>query len=272
MSEPILKWAGGKRQLLSEILPLIPNNINRYYEPFLGAGAVLLELEPSRAIVNDINSELINVYYVIRDNPEALIELLFHYNSNHSRELYYETRNLDRDVNAFNQLSNIEKAARTVYLNRTCFNGLYRVNRHGQFNTPMGHNSSIQIVNPEGIRSISTYLNNNDIQILNTDYRSASRWMRRNDFIFLDPPYYPIRPDSFVRYDASVFNINEQVELKLFCDSLNGRGIRFLQTNSDCIEVRELYNNYNLLTVNVQRSINANADDRHATELIITNY
>lgn len=269
---PILKWAGGKRQLLPQIMPLIPNDINRYYEPFVGAGAVLFELQPKRAIINDLNSELINVYQVIKDNPDELIGLLTQYDDAHCKEHYYLLRDIDRNQQAFAMLTPIEKAARTIYLNRTCYNGLYRVNKAGYFNTPMGHNSTIQIVNEEGIRAISDYLNTNDIRILNTDYKTAVRWIRNTDFVFLDPPYYPTNRDYFTRYDASPFGVDEQSQLKQFCDGLNNRGIRFIQTNSDCDEVRELYHNYHLQVVNVNRFINADVAGRTATELIITNY
>lgn len=269
---PILKWAGGKRQLLPQIVPLIPNDINRYFEPFVGAGAVLFELQPKRAVINDANAELINVYLVIKENCEELIKLLRLYEKKHSDSFYYQLRNLDRDMVAFEALSPIEKAARTIYLNRTCYNGLYRVNKSGYFNTPLGHNTSIQIVNDGGIRAINAFLNQNEIKLMNGDYRQALKGMRKKDFVFLDPPYYPLKKDYFTRYDASPFGIEEQKELKKFCDKLNARGIRFIQTNSNCAEMRKLYENYSFEEVQVRRSINANANGRKGTELIIKNY
>lgn len=138
---PVLKWAGGKRQLLPAIMPLVPQEYERYYEPFVGAGAVLLELQPQRAMINDANSELINVYYIIKNHPDELVQLLKEYEMLHCEAFYYELRNADRDVETFEQRSRLDKAARTVYLNRTCYNGLYRVNKKGFFNTPMGRNS-----------------------------------------------------------------------------------------------------------------------------------
>lgn len=269
---PILKWAGGKRQLLPQIMPLIPDDINRYFEPFVGAGAVLFELQPKRAIVNDANTELINVYVVIRDHCEELITLLRSFECKHSEKFFYEIRSLDRDDAIFGNLSSIEKAARTIYLNRTCYNGLYRVNKAGFFNTPLGHNTSIQIVNDDGIRAISRYLNANEVRLLNGNYQQALKGMRKTDFVFLDPPYYPIKKDYFTRYDASPFGVEEQIELKTFCDRLTQREIRFLQTNSNCEEIKELYFDYNLEEVDVRRSINANANGRKGTELIIKNY
>ncbi len=269
---PILKWAGGKRQLLTHILPLIPNDYHRYYEPFLGAGAVLFELQPTRAIINDANTELINVYKIVKEQPEELILILEEHNRLHNRNYYYQIRNIDRIPDEYNRLSDVEKAARTVYLNRTCYNGLYRVNRLGWFNTPIGHNTTIQIVNADGIREISEYLNNNAIRVLNEDYTNALRWIRRTDFVFIDPPYYPIDRDSFLRYDINLFGIERQEELKRYCDRLTERGVRFIQTNSCCDRIRELYNNYRIIEVDVHRFINARADGRRNREVIILNY
>lgn len=269
---PILKWAGGKRQLLPEIMPLIPNNINRYYEPFLGAGAVLLELRPQKAIVNDTNTELINVYGVIKEHPKELIALLEKHEKKHSKDYYYQIRDIDRNAAKYNRMNNIQKAARTIYLNRTCYNGLYRVNHKGFFNTPVGRNSTITITNRGAIEAMSEYLNHSQIRFLNTDYRQAVRWIRDTDFVFLDPPYYPTNRDYFTRYDHSPFGVKEQIELKKLCDRLNSRNIRFLQTNSNCQEIYQLYGAYNIREVDVRRCINANADGRTGTEVIITNY
>lgn len=269
---PILKWAGGKRQLLPQIIPLIPDNINRYFEPFLGAGAVLFELQPGRAVVNDTNAELINVYSTIKNNVDELVEILKQHDKNHCKEFYYEIRNIDRNNEKYQLMSDTQKAARTIYLNRTCYNGLYRVNNAGYFNTPLGRNTTMQIVNENGIRSISEYLRKNEIKFLCGDYKTAMKGMRKADFVFLDPPYYPIAKDSFVRYDSSPFGIRKQEELKKQCDVLNDRGIRFIQTNSDCDEIKELYKNYHLIEVDVRRSINAKVEGRKDKEIIITNY
>lgn len=269
---PILKWAGGKRQLLSEIIPLVPSSFDAYYEPFVGAGAVLLALQPQKAIVNDANTELITVYEVIRDNPSELIDLLKQHEAKHNKEHYYLIRDLDRHEDAFSSLDKITKAARTIYLNRTCFNGLYRVNQKGYFNTPMGRNTSIQIVNEVGIQKISQYLNSANITFLNSDYHFALETVLSGDFVFLDPPYFPTSRDSFVRYDMSPFGIEEQHELKKVCDQLTQKGIRFIETNSDCDEIRELYSDYRLIEIDVRRSINARVDGRRGKELIILNY
>lgn len=269
---PILKWAGGKRQLLTQILPHIPNDYNRYFEPFLGAGAVLFELQPKRATINDTNAELINVYQVIKDNPDELIKLLKEYDKQHCKDFYYNIRDIDRDSVKFQKLSEVEKASRTIYLNRTCYNGLYRVNSAGCFNTPMGHNTTIQIVNENGIRAINEYLNKYEIRILNTDYREALKRVRKTDFVFLDPPYYPTGKDYFIRYDSSLFGIENQEELKKMCDRLTNRGIRFIQTNSCCDGIKKLYEEYRIIEVDVRRSINTKVEGRKDKEVIILNY
>lgn len=269
---PILKWAGGKRQLQNEIISLIPQEFECYYEPFVGAGAILLKLHPLRAVINDANIELMNVYRIIRDQPEELIQLLQEYERFHSESLYYNVREMDRNREKFVELSRLQKAARTIYLNRTCYNGLYRVNKSGYFNTPMGRNTHIQIVNARGILRISRYLNENEIQILNGNYTNALENITQRDFVFLDPPYYPINRDSFVRYDMSPFGISEQIELREICDQLNARGVRFIQTNSNCQEIKEMYAHYNQVEVGVRRCINTEVDGRRGTELIIYNY
>lgn len=269
---PILKWAGGKRQLLPQLLNLIPADFDCYFEPFLGAGAVFLALEPKKAIVNDTNIELINVYRVIKENPEALIDLLKNYERSHCPQFYYSIRNLDRDIESFSQLSNLNKAARTIYLNRTCYNGLYRVNKSGFFNTPIGHNSSIQIVNERGIYGISRFLNESDVSFLMVDYKEALKGVSSSDFVFLDPPYYPLQQDSFLRYDSSYFGKKQQEELKRVFDELTYNGIKVIETNSDCTEIRDLYCDYNLIEVEVRRNINSIASGRRGKELIILNY
>lgn len=269
---PILKWAGGKRQLLSSIMPLLPQNIRTYYEPFVGAGAVLLELQPKSAVINDTNTELMNVYQVIKVDPKSVIDLLKEYEVKHNKEYYYQVRSIDQDKEKYDSLSLVEKAARTIYLNRTCFNGLYRVNKDGYFNTPIGRNSHIQILNENGIMQIHTYLNSAKIKLLNGDYRKALYGIGPQDFVFIDPPYYPTNRDSFIRYDSGNFGIAEQHKLKAKCDNLNNRGIKFMETNTDCDEVKQLYAAYTIREVDVRRSINANADGRVGKELIITNY
>lgn len=259
---PIVKWVGGKRQLLSEIMPLIKKGCCTYIEPFIGGGAVFFELQPQKAIINDFNSELINVYRVVRDFSEELIKELEKHDCNNSEEYYYEIRSLDRS-SEFTNMSDIKKAARLLYLNKTCYNGLYRVNSCGQFNSPYGRYKKPNIVNAVTIRAMSKYLQNNDIEIKQGDYRDVLQKLRKGSFVYLDPPYMPISSSSsFTGYTENGFSYEHQVLLKKECDKLREKGISFLQSNSDCPEIRELYSDYNIKTVRAKRSINSNAKRR----------
>lgn len=269
---PLLKWVGGKRQLLSDIIPMIDNKCSTYVEPFIGGGAVLFSMQPKKAIINDYNHELINVYKVVRDNLDELLELLCIHQANNSSEYYYEVRAWDRGDH-LNKMSNIEKAARIIYLNKTCYNGLYRVNSAGQFNSPYGRYKNPNIVNEAVLKAVSNYFKNNDIDIRNGDYRDTLINLDKRSFVYLDPPYMPISSSSsFTGYTEGGFGYNRQVELKEECDKLTQQGIRFVQSNSDCDEIRELYKEYKIKTVKAKRSINSVAKKRgEINEVLIYN-
>lgn len=269
---PMLKWVGGKRQLLSEIVPMIDSKCSTYVEPFVGGGAVLFNMQPKKAIINDYNQELINVYKTVRDNlDDLLVELKVHEEKN-SVDYYYEIRALDRE-DSFKKMSDVEKAARIIYLNKTCYNGLYRVNSSGQFNSPYGRYKNPNIVNETVLRAICKYFNSNEIEILNGDYREALKNLEKASFVYLDPPYMPISSSSsFTGYTEGGFGYNGQVELKKECDKLTEQGIRFLQSNSDCEEIRELYKDYKIKTVKAKRNINSVAKKRgEINEVLISN-
>ncbi|MGI6743044.1 MAG: DNA adenine methylase [Eubacteriales bacterium] len=270
---PILKWVGGKRQLLDEIIPLIPKKITSYVEPFVGGGAVLFDLQPKKAIINDLNEELINVYRVVKENPDELLSLLEKHDELNSEEYYYAIRKLDRKDD-YNSMSDVGKAARIIYLNKTCFNGLFRVNQAGQFNSPYGRYKNPNIVNKPAILAMSKYFNNNDIKILNGDYKQALKNLRKGAFVYFDPPYLPVSTSSsFTGYTENGFSFKEQEELKKECDKLNDRGIRFLLSNSEHPSIRELYKNYDIITVKARRSINSMGDKRgEINEVLVRNY
>jgi DNA adenine methylase len=269
---PVLKWVGGKRQLLDEIIPRIGRKYSNYIEPFLGGGAVLFELQPKKAIVNDYNSELINVYKVIRDNPGTLIELLQEHEMKNSEEYYYEIRGLDR-TSEFEKIGGVEKAARILYLNKTCYNGLYRVNSAGQFNSPYGRYKKPNIVNATVIKAMSKYFNESEIEFLNDDYRVAMARAKKGAFVYLDPPYMPISSSSsFTGYTESGFGYAQQVELKEECDKLRNREVSFLLSNSDCAEIRELYREYDIITVQAKRTINSKANKRGEINEVLISY
>lgn len=258
---PILKWVGGKRQLLNDILPLIKSK-GTYIEPFLGGGAVLFAHQPKKAIVNDYNSELMNVYQVIKSHPEQLIQLLQIHQNNNSEDYYYKTRELDR-TEEYKELSPIQKASRIIYLNKTCYNGLYRVNSSGHFNSPYGKYKNPSIVNAPIIRAISKYFNDNEITLLQGDYKEALKKAKKGSFVYLDPPYMPISSSAnFTGYTENGFGYKQQEELKKECDKLREKEIRFVLSNSDCSEIRELYKEYKIQTVQAKRAINSNSAKR----------
>lgn len=269
---PVLKWVGGKRQLIDEIMPRIPSH-TKYVEPFVGGAAILFELQPHKAIINDSNAELINVYNMIKEKPDELIKKLMIHESNNSEDYYYSIRELDRDK-TYNNLSALDKAARIIYLNKTCYNGLFRVNSAGEFNTPYGKYKNPNIVNSTTIKEVSLYLNENEITILNLDFKEAIKNLRKDCFVYFDPPYVPISSSSsFTGYTEGGFSLKNQKELKIICDGFTKRGIKFMQSNSDSPFVRELYRNYTIVSVKARRSINSDAGKRGGVgEVLIMNY
>lgn len=271
---PILKWVGGKRQLLHEIIPLIPEEVSIFVEPFVGGGAVVFEYQPKTAIINDLNEELINVYKVIKESPEKLIEILTVHQENNSKDYFYEIRALDRVEDFSERLSNIERAARTIYLNKTCYNGLYRVNSKGQFNTPFGRYKNPKIVDETVIYAMSSYFNNNDIKIMNADYKEALKNLDNKSFVYFDPPYLPISASSsFTSYTENGFSLEQQVELKKQCDKLHEQGIKFLLSNSDHPFIKELYKDYHVKIIKAKRAINSKANKRgEINEVLVYNY
>lgn len=270
--EPFLKWAGGKRQLLSKIRQYSPKNFRVYYEPFLGAGAVLFDLQPSKAVINDANSELINCYQVIKSDFEALIQDIKKHKKN-SSEYFYKLRELDRSPN-YKNLSAVEKASRIIFLNKTCFNGLFRVNSQGQFNAPYGNYKNPTIVDEIVIRAVSHYLNDNDIQITNVDFEEAVARANREDFIYFDPPYHPASDTaSFTGYNLDGFDKADQCRLKKVYDELNAKGCKIMLSNSATDFIAELYKDYKIITISANRNINSVPTGRgKVDEFLILNY
>ena len=269
---PVVKWVGGKRQLLPQILPLIPKRMTAYCEPFLGGGAVLFALQPKRALVNDLNQDLITVYRVIKENADALIEHLSRHEN--TPEYFYRIRDLDRDKEAYAALSDVEKASRLLYLNKTCYNGLFRVNASGAFNSPYGHYRRPNIVNEQTIRGVSRYFNSCDITFFSGDFASVLEQVPKGGFVYLDPPYDPVSDTaSFTGYNKGGFGREEQVRLKECCDALTARGVKFLLSNSATPFIRELYGSYRVSIVQARRAVNSVASRRGAIEeVLVRNY
>lgn len=275
---PIVKWVGGKRQLMPEIKKYIPepNDISTYYEPFMGGGAVLFDLQPKKAVVNDINSELINLYKVVKEDVESLIEELGSYKNEES--FYYKIRKLDRKLEIYEKLTDVQRAARIHYLNKTCYNGLYRVNQAGEFNTPFGKYKNPNIQNADTLRAVSKYFNKADIRFLSTDFEEAIKHCRREGFVYFDPPYDPVSDSAnFTGYAKGGFDRKEQIRLKKLCDKLDDRGVRFLLSNAYTDFIIDLYSDrdrdYRIETIQAKRSINSNGDDRgEVDEVLVRNY
>lgn len=270
---PFLKWAGGKRQLMPEIRKMLPNGVTNhpYYEPFIGGGALFFELLPKRAVINDYNEELINVYTVIRDNPSALIEDLKRHKN--TAEYFYKIRAIDRQP-IFSNLTRIERASRIIYLNKTCYNGLYRVNNAGEFNSPFGRYKSPNIVNEPVIKAVSKYLNSSQIQISSCDYALILKDIPTDSFVYLDPPYHPIsESSSFTGYAQGGWDEGDQLRLRDVCNRLRDNGIKFLLSNSASDFIREIYSDYNIHIVQAKRSVNSNSSRRgQVDEFLIRNY
>jgi DNA adenine methylase len=268
-----MKWAGGKRQLLSELRPLFPLKLRCFFEPFLGGGAVFFDQQPAKAVVNDLNGELINCYIVIRDSPEELLEETQKHPN--EKEHFYLVREMDRSPK-YDLLSPVEKAARLIYLNKTCYNGLFRVNSQGQFNVPFGEYKNPVIADPAVIRAISRYLNTGALTFRVQDFEQAVIDAEKGDFVYFDPPYDPVSDTaSFTGYSLNGFNRDEQRRLRDVCDTLTLRGVKVLLSNSDTPFIRELYGNghYEVHRVEARRNINSDPSGRGKTgEVIVMNY
>lgn len=275
--KPFLKWAGGKRQLLPEIKKYLPQNIGTttYFEPFLGGGALLFDLQPKTAIVNDSNSELINCYQVIQDSVEELIEILKIHKAKNSKEYYDHLRGIDRLKKEYNKFSKAEKAARIIYLNKTCYNGLFRVNSKGYFNVPFGRYKNPNILDEAVLRGVNDYFNQNTVTFLNRDFAEAVKDAKKGDFIYFDPPYDPVsNTASFTGYDINGFNQNEQRRLKQVVDDLTEKGCYVMLSNSATDFILDLYKDYKeTIVVSATRSINSNALKRgKIDEVLVLNY
>lgn len=271
---PVVKWVGGKRQIIDEIITYVPDSFSTYYEPFLGGGAVLFELQPKKAVVNDVNEELMNIYEVIKDNADELIEGLKRHKIKNDKAYFYEIRELDRNREQYNLLTPVERASRIIYLNKTCYNGLFRVNKSGEFNAPFGNYKNPNIVNETTLRAVSAYFNKAKIRFTCQDFEDALKWSRKGAFVYLDPPYDPVSETaSFTGYDKGGFDRNEQIRLKKTCDKLNKKGIKFLLSNSATDFIMDLYQDYKIEVIQAKRAINSKADRRgNVDEVLVMNF
>ncbi len=293
--KPILKWAGGKTQLLDEITHAYPdgfgNTIRRYAEPFVGGGAVLFDIlskfDLDEVYISDINAELINMYLIVKDHAEDLIAILtayqneYHALNDEDRKAYYYRKRDDFNdlISRGESRTGIISAALFIFLNRTCFNGLYRANRSGLFNVPKGNHANPLICNADNIRAVSSALAN--VQIVCGDYSASRNFIDEHTLVYLDPPYRPLSGrDSFISYTETEFDDSCQRALAGFIEEMDARGAYIILSNSDPKNVdpeddffEDLYADYDVKRINAKRKINRNADHRgYITELLIKNY
>ncbi|HGS1662335.1 TPA: DNA adenine methylase [Streptococcus pneumoniae] len=271
--QPFTKWTGGKRQLLPVIRELMPKTYNRYFEPFVGGGALFFDLAPKDAVINDFNAELINCYQQIKDNPQELIEILKVHQEYNSKEYYLDLRSADRDER-IDMMSEVQRAARILYMLRVNFNGLYRVNSKNQFNVPYGRYKNPKIVDEELISAISVYINNNQLEIKVGDFEKAIVDVRTGDFVYFDPPYIPLSETSaFTSYTHEGFSFADQVRLRDAFKRLSDTGAYVMLSNSSSALVEELYKDFNIHYVEATRTNGAKFSSRgKISEIIVTNY
>lgn len=275
--KPFIKWVGGKRGLLPQLLEKFPRKFENYHEPFLGGGAVFFELyaqgllEDKKVFLSDINAELINSYNIVKENPYKLIENLEKYEQEHSKEFYYKIRELDRKEN-FQNLSPIERATRFIYLNKTCFNGLYRVNKKGYFNTPMGSYKNPNIADRDTILNASEALQNATLS--NKPFSEVINNVNKNDLVYFDPPYYPLNVTSnFTSYSENEFLDDKQKELFDLFEELDKKNCFVLHSNSDTDFIKNLYQKHDIHFVQANRFINSKSSGRgKINEVLIKNY
>jgi DNA adenine methylase len=270
--KPFIKWVGGKRQLLPELIKRLPKKIVSYYEPFIGGGALLWSLHNKNInsiVIGDYNPELSNLYQTVKDHPEKLIKSLKKHKNN--EKYFYALREIDR-VSSYQRRSSITKASRFIYINRTGFNGLYRVNLKGENNVPFGHYANPKIVDEQNLLKCSKFLQN--VEVMNGDFECIKDMLDQDSFVYLDPPYIPLSATSnFTGYTDQGFDVDMQFRLREFCDYVDSIGAKFMLSNSSSSLVYELYDGYNIDTVMASRAINCKGSGRgKVEELIVRNY
>jgi DNA adenine methylase len=266
---PFLKWAGGKRQLLPQIVKYVPEHYETYIEPVAGGGAMFFYLKPRKAILIDNNRELMNVYDVIKNNVKDLIASLKKHV--YEENYYYKMRNVDRNPSEFAKWSSIERASRTICLNRICFNGLYRVNKKGEFNVPFGRYVNPLICDEENLHVVHDTLQN--VELVTDSFERCLDFARENDFIYLDPPYVPLSSTSnFTSYTSECFDNHYQEKLKDVFLALNDRKCKLVLSNSYCDFILDLYKGFKIMTIMANRAINSKIEKRgKIKEVLIMN-
>lgn len=272
--KPFVKWAGGKRQILDKLKKYLPEEFDTYYEPFIGGGALLFDLTPKKAVINDYNQELMNIYNILSDYElfDKMCKKLNTHERKHNEKYYYKIRDLDKNLKKMSKLADYKKAARTIYLNKACFNGLYRVNSKGEFNVPFNKKDKINTYDGDNLLLIHQYLVNNDVKILNIDFEEAVSTAKKGDFIYFDPPYDSFNK-SFTSYTDIGFGQEEQKRLANIYKDLDQKGVKLMLSNHNTELINELYKEYHIHVITSKRNINSKGDKRGSVEeVIITNY
>jgi DNA adenine methylase len=268
-ARPFLKWVGGKSQLLNPLSRRLPKKINKYFEPFVGGAALFFHLQPQSAVLSDINSELIDTYEAIRDDVEGVIKSLRLHK--YEKEYFYKIRSWDR-LESFPKMSQIKRAARLIYLNKSCFNGLYRVNSRGEFNVPFGKYTNPTLLDADNLRNCSDALKH--VELRCEHYKKVTAAAKRGDFVYFDPPYMPISTTSnFTSYAKDGFNQASQVELMETCKALDKKGVNFMLSNSSAPFILDIYKNFDIELVAANRAINSVGSRRGpVNEIIVRNF
>ena len=272
--KPFVKWAGGKRQIIDKLNKYVPDDYNTYYEPFVGGGALLFELSPKNAVINDSNKELMNVYKCLcnEDKFKKMCAILNHYEAEHSEQFFYEIRDKDKNKKTFDRLSDYTRAARTIYLNKACFNGLYRVNSKNEFNVPFGKKTKVNTYDGGNLITVSNYLTMNNIKILSVDFEEAVKEAKKGDFVYFDPPYDSDN-NIFTSYTEEGFGKDEQRRLAKVFKELDQKGVYVMLSNHNTTLINELYKDYHIHVIEAKRNINSNGNKRgKVEEVIITNF
>lgn len=268
---PIVKWVGSKRRLIETLISLIPEHYDTYCEPFVGGGSLLFALEPKKAWINDINQELMLMYELVKNDLDSINEILAKFEN--TAECFYKVREWDRDEN-YKSRPAIERVARLLYLNRTCYNGLYRVNSKGYFNAPFGSYKNPKFLNMENAQLVSEYLKNNDVKMSSLDFSDVISNVEKGSFVYLDPPYMPLEKKySFTKYAVNDFNIEDHNALFECCKYLDQKGIKFMLSNSMTNDVLKLFSCFSITEVKTRRLISSKVHSRgEISEVVIRNY
>lgn len=270
---PFVKWAGGKKQLLERLEERMPETYGRYYEPFIGGGALLLDVQPKNAVINDVNEQLLNVYRQLKADAEAVISILRELDSVECDKEHYLNMRAEYNKKITAHILDAECAALTIWINKHCFNGLYRVNSKGLFNVPYNNKVSGVSMSEENLRGIGLYLSSGNIEIREGDFEAACADAQAGDFVYFDSPYIPVSETAnFTDYTKDGFCYEDHCRLAELFKRLDAAGVKVMLSNHNVDLVYELYDGFKIESVDVKRAINRDASKRVGKEVIITNY